>query len=65
MEVKNKEANYESQIASLKCHKQCIRDVFRDGKESSKVWVIQLKILNNSEGAVGFSGSKPKKRWHG
>ena len=28
--LKQREANYESQITGLKCDKECTRDVFRD-----------------------------------
>ena len=44
LEVKQQEANYESQITGLKCNKECTRDVFRDENKSTKVRLIYLKI---------------------
>ena len=35
-EVKKQEPTYDSQVPSLKCNKQCTRDVFRERNKRSK-----------------------------
>ena len=47
--VKEQEANYESQLTGLKCNKECTRDVFRDGNNSTKVRLLYLKISKHDE----------------
>ena len=49
LEVKKQEANYDSQLSSLKCNKKCTCDTFRDRKKSSKVQLIYWKILKHGE----------------
>ena len=48
-DVKKQEGNCEPQTSSLKCKRQCTPDFFRDSKKSSKVWLIQFKILKHGE----------------
>ena len=43
LEVKQQEANHESQITGLKCNKECTRGAFRAGNKSTKVRLIYLK----------------------
>ena len=35
-------------------------DIFRDGNNSGKLWLIQLKFSSTEKGTVCFPGSKPK-----
>ena len=60
LDVKKQEDNHEQQLFSLKCNHQCTHDIFRDGNNSSKLWLIQLKFSSTEKGTVCFPGSKPK-----
>ena len=35
-------------------------DIFRDGNNSGKLWLIQLKFSSTEKGTVCLPGSKPK-----
>ena len=61
VDVRKQEGNYEQLLYSLKCNQQCTPDAFRDGKKSSKVWLIQLKILKRG-GRCCWSFCKQAKR---
>ena len=49
LESKNEEANYHSQISSLKWNKKSTCDAFTDGKSSNKSYKIYFKILRHKE----------------
>ena len=49
MESKKEEANYHSQISSLKWNKKSSRGAFTDGKSSNKSYKIYFKILRHQE----------------
>ena len=49
LEGKKLEATYDSQVPSLKCNKQCNRDVFREWNNLSKWWLIYLEALTHEQ----------------
>ena len=64
-DVKKQEGNCEPQTSSLKCKRQCTPDFFRDSKKSSKVWLIQFKILKHGEKRGLFFCRETKRKTYG
>ena len=59
--LKSKKKKYEPQISSLKCNQQCTPYLFRDDNNSSKVWLIPLKISKHKQNCGWFFCKQTKK----